>query len=141
MIVVDSSAIIAVMDARDAHHVRVRTWLESATDDLVTTPMVVAEADHLVTRRGGTRAAAALRADLAAGAYVVDWWPEAIAVAADVAGRYADIGVGLTDASLVALAERVDTTDIATLDDRHFRVLRPLQRGGATAFRLLPYDD
>jgi predicted nucleic acid-binding protein len=42
------------------------------------------------------------------------------------------------DASLVAIAARLGTTDIATLDERHFRTLRPLT--GEPAFRLLPAD-
>jgi hypothetical protein len=50
------------------------------------------------------------------------------------------IVIGLTDASLVVLAERLGTTDIATLDERHFRTLRPLA-GGVDAFRLLPADS
>jgi hypothetical protein len=54
------------------------------------------------------------------------------------AERYADIGLGLADASLVVLAERLDAIEIATLDQRHFRVVRPLAGGGA--FRLLPAD-
>jgi predicted nucleic acid-binding protein len=55
-----------------------------------------------------------------------------------IAERYADTGLGLADASLVALAERLDTVEIATLDERHFRSVRPLAGGGA--FRLLPMD-
>jgi predicted nucleic acid-binding protein len=80
----------------------------------------------------------ALRADLAAGAYLVEWWPGAISEAVRVAERYADTGLGLTDASLVVLAQRVGTADIATLDERHFRAVRPL--AGGDAFRLLPAD-
>jgi uncharacterized protein len=55
-----------------------------------------------------------------------------------VAERYADTGLGLADASLVAVAERLGTIDIATLDERHFRAVRPL--AGGKAFRLLPAD-
>jgi predicted nucleic acid-binding protein len=56
----------------------------------------------------------------------------------NVAERYADSGLGLADASLIALAERLGTTDIATLDERHFRAARPLAAG--ETFRLLPAD-
>ena len=48
------------------------------------------------------------------------------------------MGLGLADASLVALAERLETISIATLDERHFRSVRPL--AAADAFRLLPAD-
>jgi predicted nucleic acid-binding protein len=138
VIVVDTSAIVAFMNARDRQHLAVRTWLEREDDALATTPMIVAEADHLVSTRGGHTAAAALRADLAAGAYSVEWWPAAMAAAVRVADRYADMELGLTDASLVVLAERVGTVAVATLDERHFRALRPLS--GGRAFRLLPLD-
>ena len=138
MIVVDTSAIVAYMNVADDHHEAVTAWLDDVDDDLVTTPLIVAEADHLVAARGGRRAATALRADLAAGAYLVEWWPGATAAAVAIAERYADIGLDLADASLVALAERLETVDLATLDERHFRAVRPLAAGDA--FRLLPAD-
>lgn len=138
MIVVDSSAILAALDSADRHHEAVRDWLDSETSDLVTTPLIVAEVDHLVGVRGGRAAQRALREDLRLGAYLVEWWPGAIAAVADVADRYADTGLGLSDASLVVLAERVGTVDVATLDERHFRSVRPL--AGGEAFRLLPSD-
>jgi predicted nucleic acid-binding protein len=71
-------------------------------------------------------------------AYLVEWWPGAIATAVKVAERYVDTGLGLADGSAVALAERLDTIDIATLDERHFRAVRPL--AGGKAFGLLPAD-
>lgn len=59
-----------------------------------------------------------------------------MATSVRVSARYADNGVGLTDASLVALAEHSRTIDIATLDERHFPRVRPL--AGGDALRLLP---
>ena len=128
MIVVDTSAILAYMNAADSHHEEVSAWLAGETDELVTTPLIVAEADHLVSARGGPGAASALRADLAAGAYLVEWWAEATATTVEVAERYADSDLGLADASLVALAERVGTTSIATFDERHFRAVCAARR-------------
>lgn len=57
--------------------------------------------------------------------------------AIDVDERFSDLNVGVTDASLVVLAERFDTLDIATFDHCHFRALKPLQ---GESFRLLPAD-
>lgn len=138
MIVVDTSVIVAYMNSGDDHHEAVSSWLDDADDDLATTPLIVAEVDHLVAARGGRSALSALRADLAAGAYLVEWWPGAIACAVRIAERYADTGLGLADASLVSLAHRLDANSIATLDERHFRAVRPLEDGDA--FRLLPID-
>ena len=78
MIVIDTSAIVAYMNRADDRHELVSAWLDDATDDLATTPLVVAELDHLVAARGGRAALSALRADLSAGAYLVEWWPGAI---------------------------------------------------------------
>lgn len=138
MIVVDSSIILAYMNAVDDHHEVVSAWLENADQDLATTPLIVAEVDHLVGARGGPVAQRALRSDLACGAYLVEWWSGAITSVVNVADQYADTGLGLADASLVALAERLGTLDLATLDERHFRAVRPLT--GGSAFRLLPAD-
>ena len=138
MIVVDTSVILAYMNAADSHHAEVSAWMEVEEEELATTPLIVAETDHLVAARGGRQALSALRADLRAGAYVVDWWPAAMSAAVDVAEGYADTGLGLSDASLVVLAARLETTSIATLDERHFRVVRPLI--GGDTFRLLPHD-
>jgi predicted nucleic acid-binding protein len=138
VIVVDTSAILAFMNSADEYHAEVTEWLEAEEDDLATTPLILAEVDHLVASRGGRAASSALRADLAAGAYLIEWWPGAIRVAVEVAERYADSGLGLADASLVALAQRLQTIDIATLDERHFRAVRPLV--GGDSFRLIPRD-
>lgn len=138
MIVVDTSIAVAYMNAADEYHAIVAGWLDGADDDLVTTPLIIAEVDHLVGVRGGPAARRALHRDLVAGAYLVEWWPGAITAVVKIAERYADTGLGLADASLVALAERLGTIDIATLDERHFRVVRPL--AGGKAFRLLPAD-
>jgi predicted nucleic acid-binding protein len=138
VIVVDTSVVVAFMNAADDNHATVAGWLEGLDDDLATTPLIVAEVDHLVGARGGRAAQRALHRDLAAGAYLVEWWLGAIASMVDVAERHADTGLGLADASLVALAERLGTVEIASLDERHFRAVRPLTAG--KAFRLLPAD-
>jgi hypothetical protein len=138
VIVIDTSVIVAYMNASDAQHDRVAGWLDAVDDDLATTPLIVAEVDYLADVRGGAAALRAFRSDLVAGAYVVDWWPDAIRSSVGVAERYADIRLGLADASLVALADRLGSREIATLDERHFRVVRPL--GDDTAFHLLPAD-
>ena len=138
MIVLDTSVIYALLDASDQRHRQAFDWYDSLDDELVTTPLVLAEADHLAATRGGPRALRAFRADIRSGAYLVEWWPTAAIEAVEVADRYADLGIGLTDASLIVLAGRVGSVDIATFDERHFRAVVPLE--GGDAFRLLPLD-
>ena len=132
----DTSVVVAFMNRRDDDHERVAAWMGAIREDLVTTPLVVAEIEHLVSRGGGPDAAFAFYEDLASGAYAVEWWPEATFETVEAARTHRDIG--LTDASLLALAARFRTTRVATLDERHFRAVRPLT--GETAFALLPAD-
>ncbi len=52
-----------------------------------------------------------------------------------VVERYADQSIGVADASNVVLAGRYRTRTIATLDRRHFEVIRPT---GGGRFTVLP---
>ena len=136
---VDTSFLYALAAARDARHADALDWYMSDDHELVTTPFVLGEMDHLVRARGHRHAIAAYRRDVIAGRPVVEWWPTAPAEAAEIAELYGDLGVSLTDASLVALADRLETARIATFDERHFRAMRRLRR--QAAFTLVPLDD
>lgn len=138
MIVIDTSVIYALLDRRDHRHQESVRWYEGSSDELATTPLVLAEVDHLAMSRAGDQAAKAFRRDVSAGVYVVEWWDTAAAEAAEVADRYSDLRLGLTDGSLVALAARAGTTRIATWDERHFRAVSPLR--GGPGFLLVPAD-
>ena len=54
---------------------------------------------------------------------------------AELVDAYADFPLGTTDAAVVAVAERLRVSEVATLDHRHFRVVRPRH---IPAFTLLP---
>jgi uncharacterized protein len=138
VIPIDTSVIYALLDQGDQRHAAAVAWYRREQPEVVTTPLVLAEVDHLATTRAGPAAAAAWRADLEAGAYTIEWWDAALAETVSIAQRYHELGLGLTDASLVALAGRIGTTRIATFDERHFRAVRPL--AGGRAFQLLPLD-
>jgi uncharacterized protein len=140
LIVIDTSVVLAFMDRRDADHELVREWIEGVGDELCTTPLVLAELDHLVLRQGGSTAAKALRDDLERGAYLVEWWPSALRETISAVRRYESIDLGLTDASLLALAAHLKTTSIATLDERHFRAVQP-PTGRGSRFTVLPADE
>ncbi len=138
MIVLDTSLLVALLVKRDQHHQVATDWYGALKAKLVTTPLVLAEVDGLMLNWGGPPAAAAFRRDVVAGAFAIQWWDQAAAQAAEIANQYAGLGVSVADASLVALADRLQTTDIATFDERDFRAMRPLS--GGDAFRLLPFD-
>ena len=138
MIVVDASVAYALLDERDAGHEAARSWYDQPHRDLLTTPLVLAEVDHLAAARLGSAARSAFLGDIDRGGYYVAWWSSAVADSVQIAQRYLDLGVSITDASLVALAARLETTSIATFDERHFRAIQPLT--GEPAFTLLPVD-
>ena len=133
-VVLDTSIVMALMRARDTHHSRVRDWVHTLDDDLVTSPLAVAEMDRLAAALG-PQFSRGLWDDLHSGAYAVRWWADAMVETIAIARRHPDIG--LTDASLVALAGRLRTDRIATLDHDHFR---HLTAPDGTAFVLLPAD-
>jgi len=133
-IVLDTSFVVALMRARDTHHEGVRRFVETLDDDLVTSPLAVAEMDHVAAGLGPDFSRG-LWADLASGAYAVRWWADAMVETLAVIDAHPEIG--LTDASLVALAARLRTDRIATLDLDHFR---SLTTPDGQPFVLLPAD-
>jgi predicted nucleic acid-binding protein len=136
VLVVDTGPLLATADRSDKDHAACRELLEGDEGPLVTTAMVIAETGYLIDRQLGPAAEAALYAAIAAGQIEVagpgagDW--ERIG---ELVTTYASMPLGGTDASVIALAERLGATRIATLDRRHFTVVRPRH---AAAFTLLP---
>lgn len=126
MLIVDTGPLLATADRNDPAHHACRTLLENDTGPLVTTAMVIAEAAYLICRQLGPSAETALYTSIANGELVVeglthsDW-----SRVGDLVATYASLPLGGTDASLVAVAERLGATRIATLDRRHFTVVRP----------------
>jgi hypothetical protein len=91
--------------------------------------MAAAESDYMLFTRPGAAAARQFAADVAAEAYELPEWTAADHSAAlDVINRHSDDSnyIGITDAANVVLADRYRTTRLLTLDQRHFRRLRPL---------------
>jgi predicted nucleic acid-binding protein len=122
-VVLDTPVVVALAVADEPDHVAVRDWVMSQAEELVTTPLALAEIDHVVERRAGRAAADQVLADFHDEAYRVHWWPQALPDSIAVLRSEGKIGIGLVDASLVALAQQLRTARIATLDHRHFRRL------------------
>lgn len=94
---------------------------------------LVAELDDLLATRLGTEAEIAVLAELAGGAWELPaFGTDDLALARDIVERHADQAIGVADASIVVLAARYGTRTVATLDRRHFAVLRPLDGGRLT---------
>jgi uncharacterized protein len=91
---------------------------------------------YLLATRLGFEPEVRFLGDLAAGAFSIEPVPAGDWLRiAELVSRYRDLPLGTVDASLVAAAERLGITDLATLDRRHFSVVRPSH---AEAFTLLP---
>ena len=137
MILVDTSGLLAAVDPRQAHHDEAsRVLVEPQTRIL--SPFVLAELDYLISASGGQFEELKLLRDVAHGVYQIESMGAAdIEAAVGVIERYADLRLGLADASIVVLAARYGCNDILTLDQRHFRAI---QGPGGKPFRLLPWD-
>ena len=138
MIILDTSGLLAAIDASQTSHHATESALRSAQAPRVLSPFVLAELDYLLTTRVSSTAAKQLLGEVARGVYQLEaFGADDVADALDVLDRYPDLELGLADASLVVLAERFGTRDVLTLDERHFRALRD---GRGRSFRLLPAD-
>ena len=102
----------------------------------IVTGLVVSEASYVLGKYLGPLAEAALLRALAIERFRIEPLGAAdLKRMADLVEQYAELGLGGTDASLIAVAERLALVDIATIDHRHFSVVRPSHVG---VFRLLP---
>jgi predicted nucleic acid-binding protein len=138
VILLDTSGLLAALDSSQRQHRQAVAALRDARGPLVLSPFVLAELDYLLATRVGPSAALALLAEVARGAYRLESFDAAdVAASHAVIETYGDLDVGLADASIVVLAHRYETTEVLTLDQRHFRSLRgPAGR----PFRILPAD-
>jgi uncharacterized protein len=139
VIILDTSGLLAAMDASQRQHAEARSALESASPPWVLSPFVLAELDYLLATRVGQAAERALLAEVGRGVYRLEAFDnDEIASAERLIGRHAELDIGLADASLIVLANRYGVRDLLSLDERHFRALRG---PGGRPFRLLPADS
>jgi predicted nucleic acid-binding protein len=132
--VVDSGPLYAVTDTDDDDHERSLAALERRDLQLVIPTLVVAEVTYMVGHRLGPRAESRfLRGleQLEVEAPAAADWPRI----AELVDRYRDFPLGGTDASVVALAERLDCEVVVTLDRRHFGAVQPRH---CASFQVVP---
>lgn len=137
MILVDTSGLLAYYDRSERFHDDALAVM-ARTEPRILSPFVLAELDYTVSRYGDQAGELAILADVARGVFELPTFgPSDVAAALAVIRQYADLHLGLTDASIVVLAERYGCADVLTLDQRHFRAL--VGPRGAP-FHLLPFD-
>ena len=121
IVVADTGAIVALVDADDRHHEVIRGRFETTSSAWVLPWAILPEVDYLLGTHVGRRAQNAFFRDVATGAFAIehghaDDLPRAHALHM----RYTSLRLGLVDATVIAIAERLKATAIATLDVRHF---------------------
>jgi predicted nucleic acid-binding protein len=102
------------------------TGLHLACRPILVPAPIVAEVGYLLERYGGPRAEAEFLRSLSEGDFVAEELTNAdYGRMADLVEQYADMPLGTSDAAVIAVAERLDVAEVATLDLRHFTVVRP----------------
>ncbi len=138
MIVLDTSGLLAAIDGSQRHHAACAALLARTRPPLILSPFVLAELDYLLATEVGGDAEAALLREVSRGAFRIESFSAAdVGTALEIIEKYRDQDVGLADASIVVLAHKYGTRDVLTLDERHFRTLRTIDR---KKFRVLPAD-
>ncbi len=126
MLIVDTGVIVAAADRTDGHHAASAAIISDDPGPLITTALVIAESAYLLDRELGPHAEATLYTSIIDGDLAVESLsPHDWTRIRDLVETYADLRLGGTDASLVAIAERLGVTRVATLNRRHFTVVRP----------------
>jgi hypothetical protein len=139
VILIDTAPIVAAAFRSEEHYrvcTELFTGLRLAGRRLLLPATVAAEVGYMLDRLGGPEREAGLLAGVAEGGFeLVDLTKADYARMAELVSQYDEMHLGTTDASVIALTERLGITEIATLDRRHFTAVRPRH---VEAFTLLP---
>jgi predicted nucleic acid-binding protein len=136
VIVLDTNVVVSAADTDEPRHGACAELLRRHRAELVLPTTVVVESSWFIEDRLGPGAEAKFLRSVTSGELRrqdltdTDWER-----ATGLIEAYADLGLGLVDASVVAIAERLGATTIATLNHRDFMVVRPRH---IVAFELLP---
>lgn len=124
-VLVDTGVFFAAADVDEPRHAECAQLLLKQRGGLLTTAAVVAETSWLIEDRLGPDAEATFLAMIVNNVGVVELTSRDYRRCIELIGAYSDMGLGLVDASIIAAAERLTITMVATLNHRDFRVVRP----------------
>ncbi len=135
-LILDTGPLYASLDRSDDDHSRCRRLIEEANETLLIPAPVLVEVDYLIHRSLNPGVFVALLDDIVSGAYeVVNVTAADHRRIAELCDRYADADIGYVDGAVLAVTERLGEPKLATLDHRHFGMLRPRH---VDALRLVP---
>jgi predicted nucleic acid-binding protein len=137
-VVCDTGAVYALYDADDQHHEECKAVVSAESGPLFLPLALISEIDYLLTSRLGCDAALDFLDSIQSGAFtLVGLMTEDLVRCRELVAQYRDLPLGLADASVVATAERLGLQTLFTVDQRHFRTIRPR---GFGHFVILPAD-
>ncbi len=124
-LVLDTSVLLAALDPDDLDHPSASSLLEDLRESFIVPMPVLGELDYMIGRRGKTEVWHAFAEDLASGAYELHpTGPDLVLRAARLQAQYGDLHLGFVDASVFLTCVDLGEPKVATLDRRHFSVLR-----------------
>jgi hypothetical protein len=133
-LLVDTGVLYALADRRDAWHARVRAYLDTHAQILLAPVTILPEVTYLLRNRIGPHAEVAFVRSLAKGELAVEPLQRGdLSRAETLMEAYGEMG--FVDTTVVAIAERLKVTTIATTDRHHFDAVRPAH---TDRFRLVP---
>jgi uncharacterized protein len=125
-LVCDTSPLLAAIDRSDPHHQECVRVLAATREEHVVPTLVLSELDYFCRKLGLDDAWLAFLDDIDAGALRVEHPTAAdLRRARELQAEYRDLAIGVVDASVIALVERLGEPKVATLDHRHFATVRP----------------
>jgi predicted nucleic acid-binding protein len=120
-LLLDTGIVYAYYDRSDNWHDRARQLIQAEQTGLILPAPVVPEVDHLLGRRLGPKSRLTFYAGIVEGYYLIaDLQKNAYARVADLNRRFEEVDLGFVDAAIIALAETLGLSRIATTDRRHF---------------------
>jgi predicted nucleic acid-binding protein len=135
-LVLDTGPLVAFLDRRDANHEACDRLIISIREPLVVPSPVLVEVDYWIGRRLGNDTRLQLLLDIRDSNFLVEnLLTDDYERVSEIVERYADADIGFVDAAVLAVVERLGEPKLATLDRRHFSLLRPRH---VASLQLLP---
>lgn len=125
-LVLDTGPVLALLDADDPDHARCTELIESIREPLVIVAPTLVEIDYWIRKRLHPNVWVTFVEDIAAGAYRLEHVDcDDLLRVSELEARYAQLKLGMVDASVIAVCERLGEEKVGTLDHRHFGTVKP----------------
>jgi hypothetical protein len=135
-LIFDTNTLLAVLNRGDEHHRDCVALVEESREDLLVPLLTLPELDYFLSKHGLHEGWLTFLEDVDGGAWRVEAPTAAdLRRVRELQEQYRDLQIGVVDASIIALCERLGEPKVATLDRRHFSTVRPRH---VEALRLLP---